>query len=297
MAYIQGTIKNNEHHGVMTIECAQVSNDLGGANNIVVYKKSTSLNTSGFQNEDNTDWFMVVKEDISNRSNIDFAYNDFMVKSGVKYDYHIDLRIGESIIDMVDLSAICRFNGISIFYQKSITVVSEETGLESEYKALSVYSTEFGSKSHAMKFDIKKNMDVQYVKTLKGKYPIRINNSDQNYYSGSCTGLFLPIERCSNSTSDVFDLFEDHGIPTTDGANAYKESMMEFLCNGTEKVLRTGSGKAFIVSIDGTPSEDWSEYDGLSTITFSWTQIGKFNVMDIDPENNPGFMFRGKFVG
>lgn len=283
MAYIQGTIKNNERHGILTIECTQVSSDLGGANNIVVYKKCTSLNTSGFQNEDNTNWFMVAKADIANRNEIDFAYNDFMVKSGVKYDYHIDLRIGESIIDMVDLSAVCRFNGISVCYQKSVTVEAEGTGIEQKYNTWAVISTEFGSKSHAMKFDIKKNMDVQYVKTLKGKYPIRINNSDQNYYSGSCTGLFMPTEEC--------------GAPTTDGANAYKEYVMEFLCDGTEKILRTGSGKAMIVSIDGTPSEDWSEYNGLSTITFSWTQIGKFNVMDVDPDNNPSFMFAGKMMG
>ena len=296
MAYIQGTIKNNKRHGIITIECTQVGSDRGGANNIVVYKKSTSLNKNEFQNEDNTNWFMVAKADITNRSEIDFVYYDFMVKSGVKYDYHIDLRIGESIIDMIDLSTICRFDGISVGYQKSVTVENEGTGAQTKYNSWTVFSTELGSKSHAMKFDIKKNMDVQYVKTLKGKYPIRINNSDQNYYTGSCTGLFLPMEQCDGSTTDMIGAYEN-GTPTVDGANAYKESVMEFLCDGTEKVLRTGSGKAMIVSIDGAPSEDWSEYNGLSTITFSWTQIGKFNVMDVDPENNPGFLLVGNFVG
>lgn len=267
MAYITGKIAVDSQNGYIKLTCGKAGNSIGGGNNIVIYKKSNDKGKNG------TDWFCIVKKNVSVVNDLNFSFTDIMVRSGVRYDYHIDLMKGTAVIESVSLSAVCQINGFSIGHQSAVDV-------DGVYQYVRVvFGTEYGTKTHAMKFDMKRNMDVQYVKTLKGRFPIRINNSDQDYYTGSCTGLFI----CHDENNDI----------TRDGANEHRKGIMDFLCDGTEKILRTSTGRAMIVSIDGTPSEDWSDYDGLSTVTFSWTQIGEFDITDVDPEHNPGLDANG----
>ena len=49
---------------------------------------------------------------------------------------------------------------------------------------------------------------------------------------------------------------------------------MEWLISDTEKYMKTGDGKEMIVSIDGNPQENYNAIEGLTSVTFDWTQIG-----------------------
>lgn len=163
--------------------------------------------------------------------------------SGITYTYRIKIMSGSTTIDTsTTKSCECRFRGISL---------SDATG---------TWCSDFGSSDNELMKSMKKNNQVGYINTLTGKYPHRVINSDSNYYTGEINALFIPLNAS--------------GCPSFDDINAYRYELMEFLCNKYKKILKTGEGRAFIVSIDGAPEEVYNLRDDVTTVRFTWTQIG-----------------------
>lgn len=245
MAYMLCYVENVPAKGTIVVSCSSTGENSAGADNIKIHKRAVG-----------GDWKMIKEYAVSTYVDMGQTYTDVNVASGTTYEYHIDLCRGTSVIESQSIGVSCVFRGL---------VISN---------ANQIWKTEFGTVDSQQKVEVKKNFDVQYIKTLNGRFPRRVSNSAQNYYTGTATGLFLPSDVC--------------GAPSIDGANQYKEAFLDFLCDGGEKLLRTGEGKAFVVSVDGTPQENWNAYQGLSTITFNWTQIGDADVMNIAYEAGGG---------
>lgn len=195
-----------------------------------------------------TGWVMVGE-------NLTYTYYDIEPVAGISYTYDAcvfnenGLRLGGATQDIR-----CTFSGILV-----------ADSVASWYSAFGTSETRFGMTAQ-------KNRPVNYVVTLSGKFPHRVSNSQANYWTGSCTALWLPMGVVCGEAS-------------MDSADEYRLAFMEWLTTDTEKYLKTGDGKAMMVSIDGTPSESYSALAGMTTVTFDWTQTGEAlrPPFDVDP--------------
>ncbi len=118
------------------------------------------------------------------------------------------------------------------------------------YVALSNFRTE-----------IARNNSVEYVTTLRSKYPYAVRNGEVNYTTGVSKGLFLRL--APNGRNFLPDY--DHSFAT---------EIINFLSDGTPKIVKMLNGQEWYVSIDGNPREIYSEFLGAHEIEFSWTEIG-----------------------
>lgn len=191
-------------------------------------------------------WKIIDTITILSVADYNFKYLDADTRSGCTYQYAaIPVKDGAELVG-VTATCKCAFGGV---------LVGDSTGT-----FVSLYNNEYS---------MQKNTQVAYVSTLSGRYPRRVSNAATNYMSGSVTGLFLP--------------YNEKGYPVKSKAREYKDMVLEMLCNGKPKLLKTYDGNMWIVSINESPKEDFSLFDGASTITFEWTEIGK---MDSSVTNN-----------
>jgi hypothetical protein len=190
----------------------------------------------------------LIDKSVSRVSDLDITYDDLSVVSGVTYQYTVVMFNSNSTVVRQGLgTAECKFKGISL---------ADEDGS---------WHTDFGTSDSRYTESYKHTRPIQYINTLAGRFPHRISNGEANYATGSCSGLWVPLsDRCGEPdfTGDV---------------DGYREAFIEWLTNGNEKLLRTGAGKAMIVSIDGDVSENWDANTQLTTVSFSWTQVGEID--------------------
>jgi hypothetical protein len=126
------------------------------------------------------------------------------------------------------------------------------------------------------KYDYVKKISASYTKTFNGQRPKKISNGNTNYAIGSVTGLFLPKDSNGGYTN-LPEIIE--------AAQEYKERLLDFLCNGKKKLLRTYDGRMWAVSIDDEPKEVFNGTDGASEIQFQWTEIDSVPTTAPDTED------------
>lgn len=176
-----------------------------------------------------------------------FSFVDLSAIAGVYYTYTCEVKNGNNVLETLVASGMSTFDGLLIADENESWI------------------TRWGTSDSEFKIDLKRNTQVNYVTTLSGKMPHRVANANTNYVSGTVNALFVPLgENCGEP-----DFSTD---PTL-----YREAFMEFLCNNNEKLLKLNDGRAYIVSIDSSPYENWNKRHQLSTVTFSWTEIGEID--------------------
>ena len=99
---------------------------------------------------------------------------------------------------------------------------------------------------------------------LYSKYPRHIQIGSANYSTGSASGIFTPYE---NDCKPIFTHIRQ-----------YKDALLDFLCNGTPKILKTPDGRAWYVAIGPNPGEDDSDISDAAGISFEWTEIGELPI-------------------
>lgn len=168
-----------------------------------------------------------------------FGFLDRNVITGHTYRYSIVPVVGETEQAPVNLDVTCSYSAIFISDTTGYYVAS----LNVSYKS-------------------KKNIPVGYVQPLSSKYPHVIRNGSANYFTGTVEGIFTPYTVAC--------------IPDLANMNAYKDTVLEMLCNGNVKTLRTYDGHGWLISVDGEPSRNTDEFINSDTISFNWTEVGVF---------------------
>lgn len=183
--------------------------------------------------------FEVVGEiEVTQLSDLTFDILDAGTKSGTPYTYSIDVMQGDTIAEFQTYDPVlCAFEGLFI-------------GNEEAYY---IAGTNF-------KTETKRNIQREYVKTLSGRYPYAISNADTDYTSGTSTGLFL-------------QLTQDRKKFLPDTYHSMSDRVIDFLCDGTPKILKTHDGQVWYVSIDASPNTVYSEFIGNNAVQFGWTEI------------------------
>ena len=201
----------------------------------------------------------LVNKLVGDVSELDISFTDMEVVPNVTYVYVVYMTTGRGeVLRSGSSTAKCSFSGLCI---------ADST---------SSWRTSFGTSASKYSESYKHVRPVQYINTMSGKFPHRVSNSASNYMTGSCTGWWVPLgDTC--------------GEPVITGyANEYRDAFISFLCNGKDKLLRTGDGKALIISVDGDVTENWNPHTELTTVTFNWTQIGEVERPKYVP-NTPGW--------
>lgn len=191
------------------------------------------------KNANGSSWITLKTKTISTVNDLTFNAFDILVNSNCTYEYVIDVYKSNTLFESQLFDGIeCWFDGMFI------------GNFERQYFAFANCQTE-----------TKRVTQVEYVTTLSGRTPYRVSNADTNYTTGTSKGLF-------------FDL-DSNGNPTPDYDHTFSEDVVDFLTDGSSKILKTGDGQIWYVSIgDAVELPFHDRYLGYNEIEFNWTEIG-----------------------
>ena len=185
------------------------------------------------------DYYIFDKISITDFDLLNYHCIDISTQYGVFYDYYFTLTNGQTIIESKEFSNIeCWFDGL---------IIGNE---DRQYLAPLNCDT-----------SITKNTQVNYVTTLSGRTPYRVSNASTNYVTGQTSALFTPLD--------------EENQPIAIHTIEYINEVVDFLSDGTEKIIKLSSGGMWYVSIDSAISVPSNEnYIGNNMVSFDWTEIG-----------------------
>lgn len=193
-------------------------------------------------------WETIYQLDISDTSDLEFDLLDILAVGGEKYNYSIDLMSGGGMVEF------------DVYDNKDpITLIPR--GYECWFEGMLIgnFETQYLAPLD-WQVDHNRNTTVEYVTTLAGRTPYRVSNSENNYDTGNASGLFIPMV---------------DGRPSPEYNHAYHKKVINFLSDGTEKILKTSDGQIWCVSVDDSISVPFDDrFKGRNMIEFSWTEIG-----------------------
>ena len=225
------TFSNNPYIGGIEIRSTANIEELGNINKMAILRRMSG----------STDWNEITSIDISSITDLTFNKVDILTLSGAKYEYSVDLKNGDEILETETTDAIeSWFDGLFI------------GDFETQYIAGTNFKTDYST-----------NQSVEYVETLNSKYPYRVSNGIANYCTGTSEGLFL-------------ELTDDKKSFKPDTYHTYSDKVLDFLCDGGTKILKTHDGHGWCVAIDSQPAKVYSDFLGMNAISFKWTEIDAF---------------------
>ena len=214
--------------------------------NLLVKRQDTS-DTSG-------NWLTLYSQSITQASDMDFTYIDFLNQHGKTYRYalvplltqqqgDIDVEIEGGYTVSDDVLSV--FDGVFI---------ANSNGSQ-KLKA----ATEYG--------DLETNQDVGVLTTIGGKYPFVVSNSNLNYHSGSISALIVPSDFYTNGDLDRLDIVER------------REAIEQFLTDKTAKILKDWNGNIWLITfVENVEVSFVDDYGmGLGTLSAKWVEIGDVN--------------------
>lgn len=195
-------------------------------------------------------WNTIFEFDIEDVSELNFELLDILALGGEKYNYSIDLMADGSILPVQ-----------SYILDNKDPITREPKGYECWFEGMLIgnFETQYLVPLD-WQVDYDRNTSVEYVNTLAGRTPYRVSNSENNYDTGSASGLFVPII---------------DGRPTPENSHAYHKEVINFLSDGTEKILKTSDGQIWCISVDDAITVPFDDrFKGRNMIEFNWTEIG-----------------------
>lgn len=180
----------------------------------------------------------VYKKDIYSLHDLSFSLLDITTRAQQVYTYSIELYSNTNLLESGSVQNVkCWFDGLFIgnFDRYYVAGLNCQT-------------------------DITRNTQGEIVTTMAGKYPYFVRNADTNYATGTSSGVFLP-----------FNVETNRFIPDVD--SSYAREVLDFLTDGTDKLLRTHDGKIYNVVVGNTPKLPYNGYTGMTAVEFQWTEI------------------------
>lgn len=185
--------------------------------------------------------------ELSSVDDLKFNLLDYTVMSNSEYTYSIDIKSGDIIKETEVFGPISfQFEGMFIG--------------DNDGHYLAALDCEVTTK---------RNRPVAFVTTLSSRTPFCVSNEIINYDSGEAVGLFLK-----------YSSEEKRFIPDDD--HSYAREVVDFLTNGSGKVLKMGDGRAWYISVDETVTEMFDDrYKGRNQIEFGFVEIGDIPKFDM----------------
>lgn len=190
----------------------------------------------------NNTYFKIYEKEITSLNDLTIAESDFTAKSGTVYDYYIELT--DTNTATATVLEFLTVNGIESWFDGLFI-----GNYEKQYMAYLDCST-----------TTKRSVQSEYVTTLNGRTPYVVSNSNINYTTGSSSGLFSRLDNRNQPIAEMTD--------------SYRDEVVDFLTDGTNKIIKTNTGGMWYVSIDPEVNiENDDRYIGHNIISFNWTEI------------------------
>lgn len=200
-------------------------------------------------------WFPFIALDADDSEDYNFIVVDPYAASGATYEYAVVPIIngveGEYSI------AECKVN-----FDDLVIIDKDET-----------FSTKFD-----IKYSQQKNNTSSSVLPIESRYPSKVSNAVNDYYTGNISATFLEIENGEIKTTNV---------------TQYVEKVLDFLNNRKIKFIKEPNGKCWVASIGNAIPDDCSNHHDVHTISFDFEEVGsttsnedmnKFGLLDIGQE-------------
>lgn len=218
--------------------------------NLLVKRQDTS-GTSG-------KWLTLYSQPITQASDMDFTYIDFLNQHGKTYRYALVPLLTQQQGD-VDVE-------IEGGYTVSDDVLSVFDGVfiaNSNGSQKLKANTEYG--------ELETNQDVGVLTTIGGKYPFVVSNSNLNYHSGSISALIVPSDFYTSGDLGRLDIVER------------REAIEQFLTDKTAKILKDWNGNIWLITfVENVEVSFVDDYGmGLGTLSAKWVEIG-----DVDDQTD-----------
>jgi hypothetical protein len=199
-------------------------------------------------------WATIYEKNIQTFADLDIHFKDYCAPSGIEQEYALVAVLNGNIeSDYFTNTIVPSQNGIVI------------AGTDRAYKISNgvVYSS------------ITQNRQLNALLPIGRTYPVIVQNSKIKYKTGTLQGMILGY---------TFD--EERQIIVNDVV-AQTEEIIDFLCDGKAKVITDWNGNVWLVRITDNPVVSPKDTTGATnTISFSWTEQGKYNVESDLIENN-----------
>lgn len=187
-----------------------------------------------------TGLYEIYSINVNNKSNLSFNLFDITTMSGYTYTYIFDIMRNNTVIESETVNSIeSYFEGLFV------------GNFEKQYIARANFKTETD-----------RNTQVNYVTTLGSRTPYKVSNANSNYSNGTSSGLFLEL------TPDKKKFVRDYN-------RSYSNEVIDFLTDGSGKILKTEDGEMWFVGIDEKVSTQYNNnIRGVNITQFGWTEIG-----------------------
>ena len=239
LSSIDISITNNAYKGYIEISSTKQQNV---SNNI--HYMFISRRIHGFGG----DYTRIYEKVITSTSQLTFEDLDITAKSGVVYDYYIELTDGNT----------AGYNVIEFG-----TIYNVESWFDGLF--IGDYETQYFAPLNC-KTETTRNTQSNYVTTLSGRTPYKISNTSLNYTTGQTSALFMPLDQYNQPIKQV--------------SKEYAEAVVDYLTDGKEKILKTSDGRVWYVTIDPEVNIAFDDnYIGAGDISFNWTEINDVPVL------------------
>ena len=249
------TVTNNACSGYISVISNLSSSYTEDITKIIVKRKDV--------NDVSGTWLSLYEKSITQASDMNFTFIDFLNVYGKKYQYAlvpvltqnqggivVEIEGGYTVSQSIDSV----FDGVFI---------ADQTGIE-KVKAGAGYG------------NIDMNQSVGSILPIGAKYPIVVTNSSNQYHNGSLSGRIVPN-----------DYYVNGNLSRTDIVNKRNE-IEQFLTNKRAKIIKDWNGNMWLVMIMDNISCSYDDNYGMGMISFSanWIEVG-------DPNNQEDLQATG----
>ena len=208
-------------------------------------------------------WLTLYSQPISQASDMDFTFIDFLNQYGKTYKY--------ALVPLLTQTQ----SGVEVEVEGGYTVSNEvQSVFDGVFIADSTGSQK--CKANVGYGNVDMNQVVGSITPIGAKYPIIITNSHNQYHNGSISGTIVPDDYYFNGNLSRIDMVKK------------RNELEQFLTNKRVKVIKDWNGNIWLVMIVGNVSCTFNNNYGMGIVDFStnWTEVG-------DPTNQQDLQATG----
>ena len=208
-------------------------------------------------------WLTLYSQPISQASDMDFTFIDFLNQYGKTYKY--------ALVPLLTQTQ----SGVEVEVEGGYTVSDEvQSVFDGVFIADSTGSQK--CKANVGYGNVDMNQVVGSITPIGAKYPIIVTNSHNQYHNGSISGTIVPDDYYFNGNLSRIDMVNK------------RNELEQFLTNKRVKVIKDWNGNIWLVMIVGNVSCTFNNNYGMGIVSFStnWTEVG-------DPTNQQDLQATG----
>ena len=208
-------------------------------------------------------WLTLYSQPISQASDMDFTFIDFLNQYGKTYKY--------ALVPLLTQTQ----SGVEVEVEGGYTVSDEvQSVFDGVFIADSTGSQK--CKANVGYGNVDMNQVVGSITPIGAKYPIIVTNSHNQYHNGSISGTIVPDDYYFNGNLSRIDMVNK------------RNELEQFLTNKRVKIIKDWNGNIWLVMIAGNVSCTFNNNYGMGIVSFStnWTEVG-------DPTNQQDLQATG----